>query len=409
MYADIFLRMCHVYVEHYYPCTFRFLLDGDREETIGTSDRVVEVRIRDTERVCRRIFTEGAIGLGESYCEGLIDVADADYAEFLFIFVRIADHRRLLLQLPMTDMLRIMWVLFSPKKYFTKGVQPADINHHYSLQDWFHNEDDANRFYLMWLESPYIQYSCGKWDPDTRTLEEAQANKFAFYARRLGIDAASKGKKLLDLGCGWGGLMFFMAETYGIECTGWTLSTAQAAYVRSEIERRGLQDLVHVEIRNIHEAEGQYDYITSVGVMEHISDFDGLYARVASALKKDGKALIHTMFQRYRHQGSVDAFLAKYIFPGGAIPHLGRNIKTFSKYFSKVSPNFLPSGSYPKTLWCWFQRFCEREGAIRELLRDRSTCRDVDFAVRVFKHYLVLCYCGLSEEGIFVGNILAEH
>ena len=110
--------------------------------------------------------------------------------------------------------------------------------------------------------------------------------------------------------------MFFIAETYGIECIGWTLSTAQAAYVEREIERRGLRRLVRVEIRNIHDLEGEYDYIVSVGVMEHISDFDHLYARIAVSLKDDGKALIHAMFQHEEHKGSADPFLAQYIFPG---------------------------------------------------------------------------------------------
>ena len=108
-----------------------------------------------------------------------------------------------------------------------------------------------------------------------------------------------------------------MAETYGIQCKGLTLSVAQAAYVKNQIEKRGLQGLVSVEVKNIHDLEGKYDYIISVGVMEHITDFDRLYKKIAASLSKKGKALIHSMFQTSSTLRAADPFLSKYIFPGG--------------------------------------------------------------------------------------------
>ena len=153
--------------------------------------------------------------------------------------------------------------------------------------------------------------------------------------------------------------------------------------------------------------QGQYDYIVSVGVMEHISDFDSLYRALAASLAPSGRALIHSMFQVDAPRGGTDPFLARYIFPGGAIPYLPKNLTTFRRYFRYVDRNDLPAGSYPKTLWCWYQRFCRREEAIRTLLTERSNCQNVDFAIRVFKHYLVSSYCGLSEWGL-VCNILVS-
>lgn len=259
----------------------------------------------------------------------------------------------------------------------------------------------------MWLGSPYVQYSCGRWDENTKTLEEAQINKFKFYARRLGINENSKGKTLLDLGCGWGGLMFYLAEKYDLKCHGLTLSRAQAKYVEDEIKKRNLTGLVSVEIKNIHDLEGKYDYIISVGVMEHVSDFDDLYKKISLALNPDGATLIHSMFHREFFY-KTDPFLLKYIFFKGGTPRIKENLKIFRKYFKYVSKNDLPLFSYPKTLECWYDRFCAREDEIRKLLREKSRCKDVDFAVRVFKHYLILAYCGMYERGL-VSNILAKN
>ena len=127
-----------------------------------------------------------------------------------------------------------------------------NLIHYNFFDDPFENGKDANGFYLSWLNKGHIQYTCGKWDEDTKTLEEAQLNKLEFYAKRLGIDENSAGKTLVDLGCGWGGCMFFMAEKFGIRCKGVTLSTAQAEYVRDEIKKRKLENLVSVEIDDIH-------------------------------------------------------------------------------------------------------------------------------------------------------------
>ena len=203
---------------------------------IGENKKIVEVRIKDAEKVFKRIFSEGSLGLGESYCEGLINVSDEDYKEFLFIFVRTLYNKKLLLKLSLIDLLRIAKSKFIQRS-FSHGNQKDDINGHYSLSDWFPNEMDSNIFYLYWLDSPYIQYTCGKWDEDTITVEEAQLNKLEFYARRLGINESSRGKTMLDLGCGWGGSMFFMAEKYGVISRGITLSKAQGKYIEEEAKR----------------------------------------------------------------------------------------------------------------------------------------------------------------------------
>jgi cyclopropane-fatty-acyl-phospholipid synthase len=401
----VFLELVDRYTQRYPECAFKFYFDGQYHSLVGTGSRVVEVYIKEPNRVFARILTEFSLGLGESYCDGSIEVADADYAEFLFIFIRTFYDRNLLFQAPLADLLQVIKVkLLQP--LFSHENRAQNIDAHYSLSDWFANEDDSNDFYLGWLDPVYRLYTCAKWDPNTNTLIEAQRNKLDFYARRLGIDGGSKGKTVLDLGCGWGGVMFYLAEEHGLNVKGMTLSRAQAHFIEGEIKRRGLEGQVSVELNDAHNMQGHYDHIISVGLLEHIADYDDLYCKVARSLSPGGSALFHAMFHEswfYR----PDPFLRKYVFAGGGTPYIRKNLQTFAKYFKYVDRNDLPALSYPKTISCWYETFCEKEADIRQLLKAKGQCTDIDFAIRVFKHYLMLAHCGLSVGGI-VANVLVR-
>jgi|WetSurMetagenome_2_1015567.scaffolds.fasta_scaffold75611_2 cyclopropane-fatty-acyl-phospholipid synthase len=402
-FTETFLKVVRQYVRYYNGHSFEFTLDKKHPISVGDSGRTVAVRVKHAETVFRRVFTEGSLGLGESYCEGLIDVEDSDYKYFLFIFIRTLFNKTLLSRLSLIDLYRIANGNIN-QAYFSRGNKHDDINCHYSLSDWFDNEQDSNDFYAYWLDSPYFHYSCALWDQNTRTVEEAQTNKCEVYASRLGINGNCKGKQLLDLGCGWGGFIFYMAEKYGIRCKGLTLSKAQAKYVEGQIHERHLYHLVSVEVDDIHNMSGSYDYIVSIGVLEHINDYDHLYRKTAECLKANGSALFHSMFHRsWFYRG--DAFMLKYIFIRGGTPHLKSSMKLFQKYFQHVDRSDLPDLSYSKTVQCWYDKFCAREDEIREHLKEKSKCRDIDFAVRTFKHYLMLGYCAQAERGL-VSNFL---
>lgn len=402
-YEQVFIRMTQNYVNKYPRYAFELDFDNYKIPVIGTSKNIIKAKIIDSKNVFKRIFEEGSIGLGESYCDGKIQVSDKYYKYFLHIIVATIYDKKLQSKLKLADKLQILKAK-AISSFFTKKSQNKDINSHYSLDEWFDSDDDSNKFYMYWLGSPYVQYTCAKWDKDTKNLEDAQINKFDFYAKRLGIDKSSKDKTILDLGCGWGGLMFYLAEHYGLKCTGITLSTAQARYIDQEIKKRNLEKLVKVKNINVHDMSGTYDYIISVGLLEHISDYDDLYKKAAKHLKPGGKALFHAMFHEDK-KDDPDPFLSKYIFPGGCVTNINKNIKIANKYFSQVLRNDLPDLSYPKTLDCWYGAFCEHEKEIRKLLKSRGKCKDVDFAIRMFKHYLMLSWNGLTVNGL-VCNVL---
>ena len=400
----IFLKVTHAYVGEERPdMSFRFTFDGVHQPVVGGGSRIVDVSFHNAERLFQRIFLEGNMGLGEGYSEGLIEVDDEDYKEFLCICVY-ATSLRILRRLSIFDM--IAAIRARGGGYFTKPRENATIDNHYSLSDWFDNDDDSNKFFHYWLDQVHHMYSCGKWDPETKTLQEAETNKLEFYAKRMGIDESSRGKALLDLGCGWGGVLFFMAERFGVRAKGLTLSAAQHRYITNEITRRHLQDLVTVELRNVHDMEGKYDYIISIGMLEHISDYEDLYKKTAGALNPGGQALMHSIYSEswfYR----ADRWFLKYIFPYGACPNFPSNMRCFRKYFNVVEPMKMPYLSYPKTLDAWFANFCNAEPQIRELLQRNSKVKDVDFAIRTFKHYLAIASVSLTFSG-FVGHTLLK-
>ncbi|MEK7760752.1 MAG: class I SAM-dependent methyltransferase [Nitrospirota bacterium] len=400
----IFLKVTRAYVKEERPdLSFRFSFDGPPQPAIGSGSRVVDVSFHNAERLFQQIFLEGSMGLGEGYSEGLIEVKDEDYKEFLCICVY-ATSPRILRKLSIFDM--IAAVRARAGGYFSKPRENATIDNHYSLSDWFESDDDSNRFFHYWLDRDHRMYSCGKWDPETKTLEESETNKLELYAKRLGIDARNRGKTLLDLGCGWGGILFFMAEKFGIQAKGLTLSSAQHSYITKEIRRRNLQDLVTVELRNVHNMEGTYDYIISIGMLEHITDFDDLYRKTARSLNPGGQALMHSMYSESWFY-KADRWFLKYIFPYGACPNFSSNMRCFKKYFNVVEPKKMPYLSYPKTLDAWFANFCKAELQIRELLQRRSKVKDVEFAIRTFKHYLAIASVSLTFSG-FVGHTLVK-
>ena len=401
---NIFVKVTRAYVGEERPdMSFRFSFDGVPHPMIGSGPRIVDVSFHNAERLFQRIFLEGNMGLGEGYSEGLIEVKDEDYKEFLCICVY-ATSPRVLRQLSIFDMMAVLRARAGG--YFTKPRQNATIDNHYSLSDWFDNDDDSNTFFHYWLDRDHHMYSCGKWDPETKTLQQAETNKLEFYARRMGIDESSRGKTLLDLGCGWGGVLFFMAEKFGVCSKGLTLSTAQHSFITKEIARRHLQDLVSVELRNVHDMKGKYDYIISIGMLEHITDFDDLYEKTARALNPGGQALMHSIYSESWFY-KADRWFLKYIFPYGSCPYFPSNLKCFKRHFKFVDPNKMPYLSYPKTLDAWFANFCNAEPDIRDLLQQRGKVKDVEFAIRTFKHYLAIASVSLTFSG-FVGHTLVR-
>ncbi|PVG83453.1 SAM-dependent methyltransferase [Nocardioides gansuensis] len=217
------------------------------------------------------------------------------------------------------------------------------IHHHY---------DVSNRFYELVL-GPSMAYTCAVYPEADASLEEAQAEKHDLICRKLGLQP---GMRLLDVGCGWGGMVRHAAREYGVEALGVTLSKQQASWARAAIEREGLGDLVevrHADYRQI--VEGGFDAISSIGLTEHIGvrNYPAYFAFLRDRLRPQGRLLNHCITRPHNRPQSIGAFLDRYIFPDGELTGSGRIITEAQDAGLEVMHEENFRRHYARTLAAW--------------------------------------------------------
>lgn len=185
----------------------------------------------------------------------------------------------------------------------------ANAQHHYDI---------GNDFYVLWLD-PTRTYSCAYYVREQDSLAQAQQQKLELICRKLRLQA---GQSLLDIGCGWGALMFHAVVHYQVTATGLTASNEQADYIERRAAELGVQDKVQVRRGDWRELDGTYDRVVSVGMFEHVGElqYAAFFARWRALLAPDGVSLLHTIGRLRR--GPSDPWIKKYIFPGGYLPTL---------------------------------------------------------------------------------------
>jgi cyclopropane-fatty-acyl-phospholipid synthase len=234
-----------------------------------------------------------------------------------------------------------------------------------------HHYDVSNAFYRLWLDERMV-YSCAYFRRDGDTLDVAQAQKLDHICRKLRL---AEGERFLDIGCGWGGLLFWAAEQYGVDATGITLSRNQFEHVRDEIARRGLGDRVRVELRDYLDLPDApaYDKVASVGMFEHVgvSRFPKYFGKIARLLKPGGFVMNHGITHNAldaRALGSgIGAFVDRYVFPGGELTHVSRVIAAMAEAGLEAVDAEGLREHYARTLWRWTERIeANAEAARRE-------------------------------------------
>lgn len=196
----------------------------------------------------------------------------------------------------------------------SKGRDAAVIHHHY---------DVSNRFYEYVL-GPSMTYTCAVFPEEAATLETAQFEKYDLVARKLGLEP---GQRLLDLGCGWGGMVRHAARHYGVKVLGVTLSEQQAIWAQDAIKREGLEDLAEVRFLDYRDVtETDFDAISSIGLTEHIGvrNYNAYFAFVDSHLKAGGRFLNHCITRPDNRSTDTGHFIDRYVFPDGELTGVGR-------------------------------------------------------------------------------------
>jgi cyclopropane-fatty-acyl-phospholipid synthase len=239
-----------------------------------------------------------------------------------------------------------------------------------------HHYDVSNAFYRMWLDARMV-YSCAYFHTEADSLDAAQAQKLDHICRKLRL---APGERFLDIGCGWGGLLFWAAENYGVHATGITLSRNQFDHVAHEIRARGLAGRVDVRLLDYLDLpEGElYDKVASVGMFEHVgvARFRRYFGTIRRVLKPGGFALnqgiTHNMLGADSLGSGIGDFVDEYVFPGGELAHVSRVVEGLAAAGLEVVDAEALREHYARTLWHWTERL-ERsaEAARREVGEER--------------------------------------
>ena len=322
----------------------------------------------------KRVFQQGSLGFGESYMDGWWDCDQLDV-----LFYKILKGK-LDKQMPgnLKDILRIagarLFNLQSRRRSWIVGKEHYDI---------------GNDLFARMLD-PHMQYSCAYWR-EADTLEQAQNAKLKMICEKLQL---KPGMRLLDIGCGWGGLAAYAAQHYGVSVDGVTISQEQQKLAQQRGE--GLD--VTILLQDYRDLDRTYDRIVSVGMFEHVGpkNYDTYFSVVDRCLKKEGLFLLHTIGSN-ESGVNVDPWINKYIFPNGCLPSI-RQIASVSekRLIMEDWHNF--GSDYDKTLMAWHQRFNDAwpELALRYTPRFR----------RMFNYYLCACAGAFRARDIELWQVL---
>lgn len=311
----------------------------------------VTLRLK-TKSCAKKIIRKGFLGFGESYVKGDLEIENDLLKLFRLGFAIDFDDY----QLSFWQKFRLL--IHSLIDSDTLRQAPKNISYHY---------DKGDEFYALYLDKT-MTYSCAYFVKPYDSLEQAQLNKYEHIARKLLL---KPNESLLDIGCGWGGMLIYAARKYGITGVGITLSKNQFQYANRKIKELGLQNQLKVLYQDYRQLSGKFDKIVSIGMMEHVGKrfIPTFIQKVSDLLKTGGLALLHTIGKDSPSAG--DPWTFTYIFPGAYIPTLHEIVNEMGKTgFSILDVENLRL-HYAKTLEKWSENFEGNIAKIRKLFDER--------------------------------------
>jgi cyclopropane-fatty-acyl-phospholipid synthase len=348
----------------------------------GTRPSAV-VRLHDP-ALYRRLLLHPTLHVGRAYVDGTLTVEEGQLSDFLELLVlnehlasggRAGDMKRRL-----DEAARIGAVINLPAR------ARRNVHHHY---------DHPADFYRCFLDED-MQYSCAYFGADGVSLEEAQEAKKRHIAAKLDIQ---QGQRVLDIGCGFGGMALFLARNYGVHVTAITLSTEQLKTARERAAKQGLTRLVDFQLQDYRRIRGVFDRIVSVGMFEHVGrpHYRQFFARVNALLAVDGVALLHTI-GRYQPPSPINVWIRQNIFPGAYLPSLSQLAPVIEKEDLWLADFESLRLHYAATLNEWNRRFQanrERVHALNPAIYDERF-------FRMWEFYLQSCEAGFRYSGLTV-------
>src|SRR4051794_37395625 len=304
-------------------------IDAYDGSSAGPQDAEVRLVLCSPRALSYLLTAPSQLGLARAYVSGELEIQGEPYAALSHIWSdRIGNLSwpERLNVLRNVDPKALRWVDPPPEEdgarrvrqglRHSKARDAAAISHHY---------DVSNTFY-EWVLGPSMAYTCACFPAEDATLEEAQFHKFDLVARKIGL---REGMRLLDVGCGWGGMVMHAAREYGVRGLGVTLSRQQAEWAQKAIADAGLSDLAevrHLDYRQVEESD--FDAVSSIGLTEHIGEkqLPAYFTFLNSKLRPEGRLLNHCIMRpTTKDKANIrNGFINRYVFPDGELEGLGR-------------------------------------------------------------------------------------
>ena len=332
-----------------------------------------------------KLILDPELEFPEAYMRNEIIIENASMKEFLMDIVKNLGRREI--NSPSYISKRIFQIWRYLSNFNLPGKSRKNVEHHYDI-----GGEKGEKLYDIFLDTRHRLYSCAYWKKETKTLEDAQQNKIDHIVKKLDI---KQGNKILEVGCGWGGMAFEIAKQKGCEITGISLSKNQINYCKKKAKELNLDNQVNFELADYREIKGKYDKIYSVGMFEHVGKkfYKTFFESMNKLLKDDGIFLLHTI-------GVVDKpsppnkFINRHIFPGGVCPSFSQIIEPIEKTGLIVADTETLIRHYDKTLESWLERFLAKKKEVKDLFDERF--------VKMWEFYLASCAAAFRYRDLAV-------
>jgi cyclopropane-fatty-acyl-phospholipid synthase len=337
------------------------------------------------------ILLDPELKFGETYMDGTFVVEQGSIADVLAIML--GQNTDVPHWARLQGMLR--YLARRLRQFNPRTRARRNVAHHYDLD---------GRLYSLFLDADR-QYSCGYFETPGQSLDDAQLAKKRHLAAKLVLERGkvskvSRGKNLrvLDIGCGWGGLGLYLAEFGGVDVTGVTLSQEQHAIANERAAEKGLTKQAHFLLQDYRDVTGPFDRIVSVGMFEHVgvNHYDTFFRKSAQLLAEDGVMLLHSI-GRSAGPSRTSPWISKYIFPGGYIPSLSEVLPRIEKCGLLVTDIEILRLHYAETLRHWRERFLAHRAEVERIYDERFE--------RMWEFYLACSEMAFREQNMMVFQI----
>lgn len=366
-------------------------------QTLGQNQAPVRLHLQSWSSL-RRLHSAQIGALAEDYVEGRLSL-QGNMRDIMTAVVAMLPQGAPPAQAGWVDRCFGRWL---SRQAHTRRKDSAQIEFHYDLSD---------AFYALWLD-PRRVYSCAYYRQEEFDLAQAQEAKLDHICRKLML---KPGERFLDVGAGWGALLLWAAEHYGVDATGITLSKNQQAYVQGLIEDSGLQHRVRIELRDYRDLEEAqpYDKIASVGMFEHVgrAHLQEYFAKLSRLLRSGGLLMNHGITAGapdHHHLGAgLGSFIEKYIFPGGELMHTSIALAGMAHAGLEMvdTENLRPH--YARTLWAWSDALESKLDAAEAALIHHKGPKLGPKTLRAYRLYLAGCAMAFEQGWIALHQMLA--